>query len=274
MEQGSPPGSRLAPPDRSGFIIMFRLPLLYLALWLDLAPPLASAGDPASVLSEEAEAAASTPPAPPADPMEGSGEHTVSEAPTSSPETSSTDPMGQSTASEASSEGIEKKNLPPLTPELANLNLAEDLELVTLDTKEKVFLPAGTYRQILRIPIDSPTMQSAQKTRAERRPEVKRESPAGIKNDQPKPLWIRYESLEKIKINDEERRGGIDLPVHGPKEVTLRLWYAKSETADTASSIFYFIFGGLGYSTANLLGWSAGNTRQIPSDFEYRLIRK
>jgi hypothetical protein len=53
-----------------------------------------------------------------------------------------------------------------------------------------------------------------------------------------------------------------------------RLWYAKSETADTASSVFYFIFGGLGYGVANLAGWSAGNTREIPGDFEYRLIRR
>ena len=255
--------------------MMFRpLLLLQMAVWLYLGPAVVCAEEPTSALSEEAEATASTPPTLPADPMGGSGEHPVSEAPTSNPKAPSSDPMGQATAPETPAEEVKEKNLPPLTPELANLNLAEDLELVTLDTKEKVFLPAGTYRQILRIPIDSPTMQSAQKTRAERRPEVKQESPPGMKEEKPKPLWIRYESLEKIKINDEERRGGIDLPVHGPKEVTLRLWYAKSETADTASSVFYFIFGGLGYSTANLLGWSAGNTRQIPSDFEYRLIRK
>ena len=118
-------------------------------------------------------------------------------------------------------------------------------------------------------------MQSAQKTRSERRPVVKQEKPAGMEaGEAAQPLWIRFESLEKIKINGEERRGGIDVPIRGPRDVTLRLWYAKSETADTASSVFYFLFGGLGYSTANLLGWSAGNTRQIPSDFEYRLIRK
>ena len=164
---------------------------------------------------------------------------------------------------------------PPITPDLANLNLAEDLELVTLDTKEKVFLPAGTYRQILRIPIDSPAMQSAQKTREERRPAVK---PSRLPPPDPgpkkEPLWIRYESLEKIKINDEERRGGLDLPINGPSDLKVRLWYAKSETADAASSVFYFVFGGLGYSAANLLGWSAGNTREIPGDFEYRLIRR
>ena len=88
------------------------------------------------------------------------------------------------------------------------------------------------------------------------------------------PIWVRYESLEKIRINDEERRGGIDLPVHSPGVLRPRLWYAKSEKADTASSVFYFVFGGLGYSTANLLGWSSGNTREIPGDFEYRLIRQ
>lgn len=201
----------------------------------------------------------------------------------------STDPMGGQTKEAASPsenesipekvEGSEKdpakKSLPPLTPDLANLNLAEDLELVTLDTKEKIFLPAGTYRQILRIPIDSPTMQSAQKTRWERRPEVKASDPLPpTPGPEKKPLWIRFESLEKIKINEEERRGGLDVPINGPPDLRIRLWYAKSETADVASSVFYFVFGGLGYSTANILGWSAGNTRDIPSDFEYRLIRK
>jgi hypothetical protein len=71
-----------------------------------------------------------------------------------------------------------------------------------------------------------------------------------------------------------ERRGGLDIPSHGPSGLGPRVWYAKSETADIASSAFYFVFGGLGYSTANFLGWSAGNTREIPSDFEYRLIRR
>jgi len=176
---------------------------------------------------------------------------------------------------ETAEDEAEKKKLPPITPDLANLNLATDLELVTLDTQEKVYLPAGTYRQILRIPIDSPTMQSAKKTRLERRPEVKVADPLPpAEGPEKKPLWIRYESLEKIKINDEERRGGLDVPINGPADLKLRLWYAKSETADTASSVFYFLFGGLGYSVANLGGWSAGNTREIPGDFEYRLIRR
>jgi hypothetical protein len=89
-----------------------------------------------------------------------------------------------------------------------------------------------------------------------------------------KPLWIRYESLEKIKIGDEERRGGIDLPVNSPTDLKPRLWYAKSETADIWSSMFYFVFGGAGYTVANLAGWSAGNVREIPVDFSYRLVRK
>jgi len=89
-----------------------------------------------------------------------------------------------------------------------------------------------------------------------------------------KPIWVRYEGLEKIKIGPDERRGGIDLPVRGPADLKPRLWYAKSETADTWSSLFYFVFGGAGYSVANLAGWSAGNTREIPMDFAYRLIRK
>lgn len=168
----------------------------------------------------------------------------------------------------------ETKPKPPLNPENSNLNLPKDLELKTLDTGEMVFLPAGTYRQIRRIPIDSPTMDSVRKVRTERRPEIKVERPAGIPEEESQPLWIRYESLEKIKINGEERRGGIDLPFRGPENLSLRLWYAKSETADTASSVFYFLFGGLGYSAANIAGWSAGNVRAIPADFEYRLIRR
>ena len=84
----------------------------------------------------------------------------------------------------------------------------------------------------------------------------------------------RTKTLEKIKIGGEERRGGIDLPVNGPTDLKPRLWYAKSETSDVASSVFYFVFGGAGYTLANLAGWSAGNTRDIPMEFPYRLIRK
>ena len=118
-------------------------------------------------------------------------------------------------------------------------------------------------------------MQTVQNTLRDRRPEVKVLDPLPPDSDpETKPLWIRFESLEKIKINEQERRGGLDVPVHGPGDIKMRLWYAKSETADTASSVFYFLFGGLGYGVANLAGWSAGNTRAIPADFEYRLIRR
>ncbi|NBR70876.1 MAG: hypothetical protein EBT75_02065 [Proteobacteria bacterium] len=164
---------------------------------------------------------------------------------------------------------------PPLTPEIANLNLPSDVEVPNEDPDKVLFLPAGTYRQILQIPIDSPNMQSVNQTRIQRGPEIRVE-PMVQKSALPntKPLWIRYESLEKVKIGPDERRGGIDLPVHGPADLKPRLWYAKSETADTWSSLFYFIFGGAGYTTANLAGWSAGNVREIPVEFQYRLIRK
>ena len=226
--------------------------------------PLGDENVPTETEAQAAAAARETPPIS-TDPMGGQAK----EAPSPSEQKSTP------AKAEGSEEDPEKKSLAPLTPDLANLNLAEDLELVTLDTKEKIFLPAGTYRQILRIPIDSPTMQSAQKTRLERRPEIKTSDPLPpIPGPEKKPLWIRFESLEKIKINEEERRGGLDVPINGPPDLKIRLWYAKSETADVASSVFYFVFGGLGYSTANILGWSAGNTREIPGDFEYRLIRK
>lgn len=238
-----------------------------LALLL-LSPGGVWAKEAPSVVPEAAEAAAAAPAAAGNDPMEGSAPLSPEGKADAAP-----DPMAQSAATEKTDEEGAKK-LPPLTPELANLNLAEDLELVTLDTQEKVFLPAGTYRQILRIPIDSPTMQSTQKTRTERRPEVRVEKPADVEAPKKKPLWIRYESLEKIKINDEERRGGLDVPVNGPLDLKVRLWYAKSETADPASSVFYFLFGGLGYGIANFAGWSSGNVRALPEDFEYRLVRK
>lgn len=164
---------------------------------------------------------------------------------------------------------------PPITPENSNLNLPADLEITSTDTGEKILLPAGTYRQILQIPMDSPLMQNADHTRRNQAmPVLVERETSRFAEPEKKPVWVRYESLEKIKIGQAERRGGIDLPSHGPREMGPRLWYAKSETADIASSVFYFVFGGLGYSTANLLGWSAGNTREIPGDFEYRLIRR
>lgn len=164
---------------------------------------------------------------------------------------------------------------PPITPENSNLNLPADLEITATDTGEKIVLPAGTYRQILQIPIDSPLMQTTDQTRRDQAPPVVMpKEKSRYSEPESKPIWVRFESLEKIKIGETERRGGIDLPSHGPRELGPRVWYAKSETADVASSVFYFVFGGLGYSTANLLGWSAGNTRAISGDFEYRLIRR
>lgn len=248
-------------------LVFSRLPFFFILILIGPAGSWATEAPPA--VPEAAEAAAAAPGSPATDPMGGPAPQAPGGKSDAVP-----DPMGQSAAPEKNAEeGAEK--LPALTPELANLNLAEDLELVTLDTKEKVFLPAGTYRQILRIPIDSPTMRTAQNLRKERRPEVKvPPPPSPASAPEKKPLWIRYESLEKIKINEEGRRGGLDVPINGPNDLKIRLWYAKSETADTASSFFYFLFGGLGYGVANLAGWSAGNTREIPSDFEYRLIRR
>jgi hypothetical protein len=186
--------------------------------------------------------------------------------------------MGGAVKESASKPSAVKKALPPLkplTPEIANLNLPSEVDVPNKDPDKILYLPAGTYRQILQIPIDSPTMQSANQMRIQRSQEVKT-TPVLPPKPAPntKPLWIRYESLEKIKIGGEERRGGIDLPVNGPVDLKPRLWYAKSETADVASSAFYFVFGGAGYTLANLAGWSAGNTRDIPVEFPYRLIRK
>jgi len=164
---------------------------------------------------------------------------------------------------------------PAITPENSNLNLPTDLEITATDTGEKIVLPAGTYRQILQLPIDSPLMQTTDQIRRDQaQPVAVKKEASRYAEPATKPVWVRYESLEKIKIGEAERRGGIDLPSHGPKDLGPRVWYAKSETADLASSVFYFVFGGLGYSTANILGWSAGNTRNIPGDFEYRLIRR
>ena len=192
--------------------------------------------------------------------------------------TTPSDPMGGAVKESASKPSAGKKALPPLkplTPEIANLNLPSEVEVPNEDPDKVLYLPAGTYRQILQIPIDSPTMQSANQMRIQRSQEVKADPvlpPKPAPNT--KPLWIRYESLEKIKIGSDERRGGIDLPVNGPTDLKPRVWYAKSETADVASSVFYFVFGGAGYTLANLAGWSAGNTRDIPIEFSYRLIRK
>lgn len=189
------------------------------------------------------------------------------------------DPLDGTVSGPVSTSPTEKKLLtppkPPLTPEIANLNLPSEIEVPNEDPDKVLYLPAGTYRQILQIPIDSPTMQSAHQSRHFRGPEIK-VTPTLPPQPAPnsKPLWIRYESLEKIKIGGAERRGGIDLPVNGPTDLKPRLWYAKAETADTWSSLFYFVFGGAGYSVANVAGWSAGNVREIPTDFTYRLIRK
>ena len=169
----------------------------------------------------------------------------------------------------------DRNEKPAITPENANLNLPSDLTITAKDTGETIVLPAGTYRQILQLPIDSPLMKATDQIRQNQsQPIMVKQGASRYAAPPEKPVWVRYESLEKIRIGETERRGGIDLPSHGPSGLGPRIWYAKSETPDALSSVFYFVFGGLGYSTANLLGWSAGNTREISGDFEYRLIRR
>ena len=169
----------------------------------------------------------------------------------------------------------EDKKMNVVPPETANLNLPVDTQLMTKDTGETIVLPAGTYRQLMIFPIDSSLMEEHTHTRDSKSLTLATTEPKSRYAEPPtKPIWVRYESLEKIKIGDRERRGGLDIPSHGPKELGPRVWYAKSETADLASSAFYFVFGGLGYGVANLAGWSAGNIREIPGNFEYRLVRK
>jgi len=188
------------------------------------------------------------------------------------------DPMSASTPTPTTTNGVPKAKTVPkprLTPDIANLNLPTDLTVDDPDPDKVIFLPSGTYRQILQFPIDSPLMQKTQATRDRHAPEIKvEETTQTPATHTSKPLWIRYEGLEKIKIGNDERRGGIDLPVNGPTDLKPRLWYAKSEDADPWSSLFYFVFGGAGYTVANLAGWSAGNTRELPNSFEYRLVRK
>ena len=169
----------------------------------------------------------------------------------------------------------EGKNKESITPESANLNLPADTVVSTKDTGEKVTLPAGTYRQIMQFPIDSPLMdEHTQMRELKLRPTEVAPTKSRYGPPPTRPVWVRYESLEKIHIGEIERRGGLDLPSHGPAGLRPRIWYAKSESADWASSAFYFVFGGLGYGVANLAGWSAGNTREVAEDFEYRLIRR
>ena len=152
---------------------------------------------------------------PAADPMGGgtapASDTTTSKAQETAPESSTpSDPMGGTVKESTSTPSAEKKAItppkPPLTPEIANLNLPSEVEVPNEDPDKVLYLPAGTYRQILQIPIDSPTMQSANQMRTQRSQEVKA-APVLSPKPEPntKPLWIRYESLEKIKI------GGLEL---------------------------------------------------------------
>lgn len=170
---------------------------------------------------------------------------------------------------------MEEKPKDAITPETANVNLPADTVLRTCDTGERILLPAGTYRQIAQFPMDSPLMEKETQTRGLNFNPTETDQPRSRYAPPPKKrVWVRYESLEKIHIGEAERRGGLDLPSEATEGEGPRVWYAKAETADWASSVFYFVFGGFGYGVANLAGWSAGNVRQIPNDFEYRLIRK
>ena len=128
------------------------------------------------------------------DPM-GGGTPVTNNSPTSTStkEIPAPDPMGgattptsetttnqaQETVAESSTPSdplAGKKTVPPLkplTPEIANLNLPSEVEVPNEDPNKVLYLPAGTYRQILQIPIDSPTMESANQMRIQRSQEVK-----------------------------------------------------------------------------------------------------
>lgn len=70
----------------------------------------------------------------------------------------------------------DREEKPTITPEDSNLNLPSDLEITTTDTGEKILLPAGTYRQILQLPIDSPLLQITDQTRRDQSPPVQRKN--------------------------------------------------------------------------------------------------
>ena len=107
----------------------------------------------------------------------------------------------------------------------------------------EVFLPAGTYQQVK--VVEGPQKQTAADS-------------ADLKSQAQGLGYIRYLAEEKIKVNGEERSGGIDVGVRPSDGLPVRIWYKKFNPPDDVTKAISFILPPV-MIVAGAGAWSSGN---------------
>lgn len=107
----------------------------------------------------------------------------------------------------------------------------------------EVVLPVGTYRQVK-------IVEGPQERTAAASVDLKAQA-QGLG-------YIRYLAEEKIKVNGEERSGGIDVGVRPSDGLPTRIWYKKFNPPDDVTKAFGFILPPV-MIAAGAGAWSSGN---------------
>ena len=139
---------------------------------------------------------------------------------------------------------------PKILDPLLDLNRPKNCQLESPEDQTircgtvEVFLPAGTYQQVKIV--EGPQERTAAAS-------------ADLKSQAQGLGYIRYLSEVKIKVNGEERSGGLDIGVRPSDQLPLRIWYKKFNPPDDATKALGFIFPPI-MITAGLGASASGNT--------------
>jgi hypothetical protein len=107
----------------------------------------------------------------------------------------------------------------------------------------EVVLPVGTYRQVK-------IVEGPQERTAAASVDLKAQA-QGLG-------YIRYLAEEKLKVNGEERSGGIDVGVRPSDGLPVRIWYKKFNPPDDVTKAISFILPPV-MIVAGAGAWSSGN---------------
>lgn len=131
--------------------------------------------------------------------------------------------------------------LDPNRPKNCQLQIFE-AQTISCDGAE-VVLPVGTYRQVK-------IVEGPQERTAAASVDLKAQA-QGLG-------YIRYLAEEKIKVNGEERSGGIDVGVRPSDGLPIRIWYKKFNPPDDVTKAIGFILPPV-MIAAGAGAWSSGN---------------
>ena len=131
--------------------------------------------------------------------------------------------------------------LDPAQPRNCQLTMAEAQTVAC--GQIQVELPAGLYKQILIM--ENPQGRRAMDTTQLRRQQV------GLG-------YIRYLSDTKLKVNGQERIGGLDVGIRSEDSLPVRIWYRKMTDPDGATRALVFILPPVAL-LAGAGAWSSGN---------------